>query len=83
MRFPTISDELRLSPACAYAQSELSLCKSLDYSRAVKLLTEQHLEFLSLKGGYTGSSESIHVKMPQHWKSLVAARMSISFNFFS
>ena len=31
----------------------------------VKLLTEQHLEFLSLKEGCTGSSESILVKMPQ------------------
>ena len=30
----------------------------------VKLLTEHHLEFLSLKGGCTGSSESTHVKMP-------------------
>ena len=31
---------------------------------SVKLLTEQHLEFLSLKGGYTGSSESTLVKIP-------------------
>ena len=29
----------------------------------VKLLTEHHLEFLSLKGGCRGSSESTHVKM--------------------
>ena len=35
----------------------------------VKLLTEQHLEFLSLKGGCRGSSESTHVKMPHCWKS--------------
>ena len=28
-----------------------------------KLLTEHHLEFLSLKGGCRGSSESTHVKM--------------------
>ena len=28
---------------------------------AVKLLTEQYLEFLSLKGGCTGSSESIYM----------------------
>ena len=35
----------------------------------VKLLTEQHLEFLSLKGGCTGSSESTLVKMPHCWKS--------------
>ena len=30
----------------------------------IKLLTEQHLEFLSLKGGCAGSSESTLVKMP-------------------
>ena len=35
----------------------------------VKLLTEHHLEFLSLKGGCTGSSESTLVKMPHCWKS--------------
>ena len=40
---------------------------------SVKLLTEHHLEFLSLKGGCTGSTESTHVKMPQSWKSHVAA----------
>ena len=34
----------------------------------VKLLTEQHLELLRLKGGCTGSSESILVKMPHCWK---------------
>ena len=28
----------------------------------LKLLTERHLEFPSLKGGYTGWSESTHVK---------------------
>ena len=35
----------------------------------VKLLTEHHLEFLSLKGGCTGSSKSTHFKMPHCWKS--------------
>ena len=29
----------------------------------VKLLTDHHLEFLSLKGGCRGSPESTHVKM--------------------
>ena len=29
----------------------------------VKLLTEHHLEFLSLKAGYTGSSQSTLVKL--------------------
>ena len=31
---------------------------------SVKLLTENRLEFVSLKGGCTGSSESTLVKMP-------------------
>ena len=35
----------------------------------VKLLTEYHLEFLSLKRCCTGLSESTHVKMPHCWKS--------------
>ena len=46
----------------------------------VKLLTEHHLEFLSLKGGCRGSSESTHVKMPNCWKSHAAAHMSYSTN---
>ena len=40
---------------------------------SVKLLTEQCLEILSLKGSYTGSSEATLVKMPHCWKSHVAA----------
>ena len=39
----------------------------------LKLLTEHHLVFLSLKGGCTGSSESTHVKMPHCKKSRVTA----------
>ena len=35
----------------------------------VNLLTEHHLEFLSLKEGCTGSSESTLVKMSNCWKS--------------
>ena len=35
----------------------------------VKLQAEQHLEFLSLKGGCRGSSESTHIKMPHCWKA--------------
>ena len=42
----------------------------------VKLLTEHNLEFLSLKGGYTGSSESTPVKMPHCWKPHDAAHMT-------
>ena len=41
----------------------------------VKLLTEHHLEFLCLKGGCRGSSESTHVKMPHCWKSHVMAQL--------
>ena len=41
----------------------------------VKLLTQQHLEFLSLKGGCTGWSESTLVKMPHFWKSHVKAQL--------
>ena len=33
------------------------------------VLTEHHLEFLGLKGGCTGWSESTLVKMPHCWKS--------------
>ena len=42
---------------------------------SVKLLTEHHLEFLRLKGGCTGSSESTLVKIPHRWKSHVAAQL--------
>ena len=70
-------DQQGLRSACAYAQSNQSLCKSLEYFITVKLLTEQHLEFLSLKGGCTGSSESTLVKMPHRWKLHVAAHMSL------
>ena len=41
----------------------------------VKLLPEHHFEFLSLKGGYTGSFESTFVKIPHCWKSHVMAHM--------
>ena len=39
----------------------------------VKLLTEHYFEFLSLKGGCTGSSESTLVKMSHCWRSHVTA----------
>ena len=48
----------------AYAQSDQSLCLSHEYSMSVKLLTEQCLELLSLKGGCTSWSEATLVKMP-------------------
>ena len=45
----------------------------------VKLLTEEHhLEFLSLKGGCRGSSESTLVKMSNCWKSHALALLKIN-----
>ena len=45
----------------------------------VKLLTEHHQECLSIKGGYTGSSESTLVEMPYMycWKSHVMAQFLV------
>ena len=51
------------------------LPKDIIYSMIVKLLTEHHLQSLSLKGGYTGSSESTLVKMPHCWKSQALAQI--------
>ena len=45
---------------------------------SVKLLPEHHLEFLSLKGGCRGSSESTLVKMSNCWKSHAAAQIFYS-----
>ena len=41
----------------------------------VKLLTEQHLELLSLIGGCRGSSESTHFIISNCWKSHAAAHL--------
>ena len=41
----------------------------------VKLLTEYHLEFQSLKGRCRGLSESINAKMPHCWKSHALAQL--------
>ena len=46
----------------------------------VKLLTEHYLEFLSLKGGCTGSYESTLVKIPHCRKSHVAAHIVSIFS---
>ena len=42
------------------------------YSMTLRPLTQHGLEFLSLKGGCTGSSKSTLVKIPHCWKSHVA-----------
>ena len=44
----------------------------------VKLLTEHHLEFLSLKGDCRGSSKSTLVKSPHCWKSHALAHMDLN-----
>ena len=50
----------------------------------VKLLTEHHLEFLSLKGGCRGSSESTLVEMSNCLKSHAAAQLfSLILDFVS
>ena len=71
-------DQQSLRSACAYAQSDQSLCLSLKYSMTVTLLTEHHLEPLSLTEGCKGSSESTLVKMPHCWKSHVRAQIMLN-----
>ena len=44
----------------------------------VKLLNKHHSEFLSLKGGCKGSSESTLVKVPHCWKSHVVAHLFVN-----
>ena len=55
MRFPTMS---YVRPANPQISLRICLCYLLEYSMIVKLLTGHDLEFLSLKGGCTGPSES-------------------------
>ena len=71
-------DQQMLRPDCAYAQSDQSICYSLECSMNIKLLTEQHLDFLSLKVGCTCSSETTLVKIPHCWKSRVAAQLYLA-----
>ena len=77
MRFPTMWYVQPAKP-----QTSLCICAVdsepllvAEYSLSAKLLVKHHLEFLSLNGGCTGSSESALVKMPHCWKSHVAARI--------
>ena len=70
----------RLRPACANAQSDQSLYKSLEYSMTVKPLTEHHLEHLSLKGSCLGSSESTVVKIhvvENHMSQLICRKKNL------
>ena len=81
-------DQQSLRSACAYTQSDQSLCSSLEYYMNVKLLTEYHFEFLSLKGGCTSSSESTLVKMPHNggnhvlWLNWISMGIQL-FSFFA
>ena len=75
-------NQQRLRPACAYAQTDQTLCWSLEYSMTVKLLTDPIMGFLSLTRGCTGSSEATLVKMPHCWKSRVAAQMCLMLDLF-
>ena len=68
MRFPTMWYVLP-------AKAQTSLSQSLEYSMSVMLLTEHHLQFLSLQGGCTGSSEYTLVKITHCWKSHVTAQI--------
>ena len=43
----------------------------------VKVLTEHHLEFLTLKGGCRGSAEYTLVKMPHCWKPHAMAQLLV------
>ena len=43
-----------------------------------RLLTEHHLEFLSIEGGCRGLSGSTHVKIPHCWKSHALAHIIYS-----
>ena len=79
MRFQCdMCDQQRLRPACTYAQTDQSLCLSLNCYISVKLLIELNLVFLSLTGGCTGSSESTLVKMAHCWKSHVTVQIFLN-----
>ena len=77
MRSPTIWNVRPAKPRISLriGQSDQSLCQFFQYSMSVKLLIEHYLEFLSSKGGCTGSSESTLVKRPHCWKSHVVAQV--------
>ena len=70
-------DEQNVRSACAYAQSDQSLCNSLEYSMTVKILTKHHLKLLSVRGGCKGSPESTLVKMPHRWESHVMVQLCV------
>ena len=54
-------DQQGLISAYSYAQSDQSLCFSLEYSMSIKPLTEHDLEFLRLKGDCVQARLSLHL----------------------
>ena len=85
VRFPTMwyVRPAKDRSACAYAQSDQSLCSLLEYSMTVKLLTQHILEVLSLTGGCTSSSESTLVKISHCWKLHAKADIYPNTRIFS
>ena len=79
MRFPTMwyVRPAKAQISLGIRESDQNLCLSLKYSMNNMLLTEPHLEFLSLKGGRTGSPESTHVKIPHCWTSHFMAQICL------
>ena len=78
MRFPTMwyvrPAKPQISLRIRAARSEPLLVAN-EYSMIVKVLTEHHLEFLSLKAGCRGSSKPTLFKMSNCWKSHALAQM--------
>ena len=70
-------NEISNNVVCATSKASDQPAHTPAYSMIVKLLTEHHLELLSFKGGYRGSSESTHVKMAHCWKSHALTQISI------
>ena len=63
-----------VSTSKTYAQSDQSLCRSLGYSVNIKLLTEQHLEHVSMTSKYRGKSQCCFMGTPlgEHQFNIVA-----------
>ena len=74
----SINERHEISNNVVCAASIRILIRAFASHLNIKLLTEHHLEFLSLKGGCTGLPESTLVKMPHCLKSHVEAQMHFS-----
>ena len=75
--FNVVCATSKASDQPAHMHSLIRAFASCLNSMAVKLLTLNHLELLSLKGGCTGSYESKFVKMSYCGKSHAAAHFQI------